>query len=66
MKARSFLFACFAAAVCALGSLVSAQDSAAPAPVLKKILSDSLPNALQVNARLISGGLPDGEAAFAQ
>lgn len=63
---RSFFFACFAAMVCALGSIVSAQDSAAPTPLLKKIPSDSLPNALQVNARLISGGLPDGEEAFAQ
>jgi protein tyrosine phosphatase (PTP) superfamily phosphohydrolase (DUF442 family) len=64
--ARSFLFACFVTAASALGSAVSAQDSAAPAPLLKKIPSDLLPNALQVNARLISGGLPDGEAAFAQ
>jgi protein tyrosine phosphatase (PTP) superfamily phosphohydrolase (DUF442 family) len=63
--ARSFSYA-FLSAVLALGSLCLAQDSAAPLPLLKKIPSESLPNALQLNARLISGGLPDGEEAFAQ
>jgi protein tyrosine phosphatase (PTP) superfamily phosphohydrolase (DUF442 family) len=63
--ARSFSYT-FLSAVLALGSLCLAQDSAAPLPLLKKIPSESLPNALQLNARLISGGLPDGEEAFAQ
>ena len=66
MIARSFFFASFAALVCALGSLGLAQDSATPTPLLQAIPSDSLPNALQINARLISGGLPKGEEAFAQ
>lgn len=44
---------------------VLAQDSVAPKVELKKISADTLPNALQINERLISGGQPDGEAAFA-
>jgi protein tyrosine phosphatase (PTP) superfamily phosphohydrolase (DUF442 family) len=63
--ARSWIYAWLIVAL-ALGSLALAQEPVAPTPLLKRISSDSLPNALQLNARLISGGLPDGEEAFAQ
>lgn len=43
-----------------------AQEAVAPETELKKLDAPALPNALQINQRLISGGLPDGEAAFAK
>lgn len=63
--ARSWFNAWLIIAV-AWSALALAQEPAAPTPLLRKISSDSLPNALQLNSRLISGGLPDGEEAFAQ
>lgn len=55
--------------ICALlGSGVAEawQDSGPPTGTLAKLELEGLPNALRINRQLISGGLPEGEAAFAR
>lgn len=43
----------------------SAQEAAAPPPAVpKKLAVDHLPNAYRLHERVISGGLPEGDAAF--
>lgn len=52
-----------------LGSGLSAtlaQESVPPPVLLEPLQSETLPNALRLNRRLISGGQPDGEGAFAE
>lgn len=50
------------------GSLTAAfaQEPGPPLVLLEPLKSETLPNALRLNQRLISGGQPDGEAAFAE
>lgn len=50
----------------ASNSAAQAQAPVSPPVMLVPLESPALPNALQLNSRLISGGQPDGEAAFAE
>lgn len=43
-----------------------AQEGAKPSVLPRQLAEQTLPNALQLNDRLISGGQPEGEAAFAR
>ncbi len=42
------------------------QDRIAPSALLQPLSEESLPNAQRLNERLISGGQPEGESAFAR
>jgi protein tyrosine phosphatase (PTP) superfamily phosphohydrolase (DUF442 family) len=67
LSRQAFFYSWLVIGACLLSSpVLPAQDQAIPPTLLEPLKSDRLPNALRLNQRLISGGQPEGEAAFAE